>query len=106
MILDEPELHLDEDVMVPDLAGWRAEALPEFPATAFFELAPDWVCEVLSSGTARLDRALKLPRAPGWGTPGSSTRSSGRWRSTAAPRPAEAVELDLSAWWEIRAKPG
>ena len=28
-ILDEPELHLGEDIVVPDLAGWRRERMPE-----------------------------------------------------------------------------
>src|SRR6058998_1196722 len=37
-ILDEPELHFGEDVVVPDLAGWRRERMPEFPDTAFFTL--------------------------------------------------------------------
>ncbi len=60
-ILVEPELHLGDDVMVPDLAGWRRENLPAMPDTPWFEQAPDWVCEVLSPSTARLDRALKLP---------------------------------------------
>ena len=60
-ILDEPELHLDEDVLVPDLAGWRRERLPTLPESAWFELAPDWVCEVLSPSTERLDRAEKMP---------------------------------------------
>ncbi|GAB6067608.1 hypothetical protein JCM13664_09260 [Methylothermus subterraneus] len=31
------------------------------PETAWFEIAPDWVCEVLSPATARLDRAIKMP---------------------------------------------
>jgi len=48
-ILDEPELHLGGEVIVPDLAGW------------WFELAPDWACEILSPSTARTDRALKMP---------------------------------------------
>ena len=48
--------------MVPDLAGWRRERLPEIPDGAGIELAPDWVCEVLSPSTERLDRELKLPR--------------------------------------------
>jgi Uma2 family endonuclease len=63
IILDEPELHLgpDPDVVVPDLAGWRRERMPELPETASFELVPDWVCEVLSPSTAADDRADKLP---------------------------------------------
>ncbi|EIC21246.1 Uma2 family endonuclease [Thiorhodovibrio frisius] len=60
-ILDEPELHLGPHILVPDLAGWRRERLPGLPETAWFEMAPDWVCEVLSPGTARMDRADKLP---------------------------------------------
>ncbi|HHJ38554.1 MAG: hypothetical protein AXA67_03735 [Methylothermaceae bacteria B42] len=60
-ILDEPELHLGENILVPDLAGWRREQMPSLPETAWFELAPDWVCEILSPSTARLDRAVKMP---------------------------------------------
>lgn len=60
IILDEPELHLGDHVVVPDLAGWRRERLPQLPETAYFETAPDWVCEVLSPSTARLDRTDKL----------------------------------------------
>lgn len=60
-ILDEPELHLGSHILVPDLAGWRRERMPVFPETAYFTLAPDWVCEVLSPGTARVDRVVKMP---------------------------------------------
>ena len=60
-ILFEPEIHLDKQVVVPDIAGWKKDCLPQLPETAFFELAPDWVCEVLSPSTARKDRILKLP---------------------------------------------
>lgn len=60
-ILFEPELHFADDVVVPDLAGWRRERMPQFPDTAFFTLAPDWVCEVVSPSTERLDRAKKMP---------------------------------------------
>ncbi len=60
-ILVEPELHLGADILVPDLAGWQRERLPRLPETAWFELRPDWVCEVLSPSTARTDRMLKMP---------------------------------------------
>jgi Uma2 family endonuclease len=91
-ILDEPELHLGPDVLVPDLAGWRRERLPALPDEAYFTLAPDWVCEVLSPSTMALDRTRKLavyvreqvPLACGWSirrrTPSkscSSTRAAG-----------------------------
>ncbi len=59
-ILDEPELHLGDDIVVPDLAGWRRQRMPELPDTAWFGLAPDWVCEILSPTTARIDRTLKM----------------------------------------------
>ncbi len=61
LLLDEPELHLGQDVVVPDLAGWRRERLPLLPNDAYFTLSPDWVCEVLSPSTRRIDRVLKLP---------------------------------------------
>jgi Uma2 family endonuclease len=60
-IIDEPELHLGVDILVPDLAGWRRERMPALPETAWFELAPDWICEILSPSTARTDRAIKMP---------------------------------------------
>lgn len=60
-LLVEPELHLGEDVVVPDLAGWRRERMPEMPVDLpYFVLSPDWVCEVLSRSTAALDRGDKL----------------------------------------------
>jgi Uma2 family endonuclease len=60
IILDEPELHFRNDVLVPDLAGWRRERLPTLPADAYLSLAPDWICEVLSRSTEAIDRGAKL----------------------------------------------
>lgn len=59
ILLDEPELHFGDDVVVPDLAGWRRERLPELPAAAFITLAPDWVCEVVSPSSSSVDRVRK-----------------------------------------------
>ena len=59
-ILDEPELHLGDDVLVPDLAGWRRERMPVIPDVAAFELYPDWICEVISPRTERIDRVIKM----------------------------------------------
>lgn len=63
IILYEPELHLGEEpaILVPDLAGWRRATMPEMPEVAYFTQPPDWVCEVASPATARLDRVRKLP---------------------------------------------
>ncbi len=58
-ILDEPEVHLGDDVLVPDLAGWRRETMPEPPETPFVAIAPDWVCEVLSPSTRQIDLGPK-----------------------------------------------
>ena len=62
-IVDEPEIHFgvfpEEDILVPDIAGWRRERMPERPVTAFVTLAPDWVCEILSSSTRRFDLGRK-----------------------------------------------
>jgi len=60
IILDEPEVHLHGDVLVPDLAGWRRERVPELPDDAAVEIVPDWVCEVLSPATAAVDRTDKM----------------------------------------------
>jgi Uma2 family endonuclease len=61
IILDEPELHLACDILVPDLAAWLRTRLPGVPPTPFLELAPDWACEVVSPGSERVDRERKLP---------------------------------------------
>jgi Uma2 family endonuclease len=54
-IIFEPELHFGDDVLVPDLSGWRRERMPTYPDVAYFTLAPDWVCEILSPGTRKID---------------------------------------------------
>ena len=60
-IMHEPELHLGEDILVPDVAGWRRERLQKFPETWDAVIAPDWVCEVLSASTRKLDLHGKRP---------------------------------------------
>jgi Uma2 family endonuclease len=59
-IVFEPELHLGDDVVVPDVAGWRRGRMPRFPDAPWFDLPPDWLCETLSPSTARIDRGRKL----------------------------------------------
>ncbi len=61
IILDEPELHLGRDIVVPDLAGWTRQRMPELPDAPYLDIAPDWACEVLSPSTVKTDRAEKLP---------------------------------------------
>jgi Uma2 family endonuclease len=59
-LLFEPELHFAADVLVPDIAGWRRERMPQVPDVPWTDLAPDWICEVTSPSTERLDRGPKL----------------------------------------------
>ncbi|QRO02337.1 Uma2 family endonuclease [Archangium violaceum] len=61
-LVREPEWHFGQQVLVPDLAGWRRERAPGLfeRDEPFFELAPDWICEVLSPSTVALDRGRKL----------------------------------------------
>jgi Uma2 family endonuclease len=120
-ILFEPELHLVSlEPMVPDLAGWRVERMPTLPETAYFTLAPDWICEVLSKSTETVDRNKKLPIYAAHGVshvwlidPTAKTlevHSLGddrRWRDVRVyegdacvrAEPFAAIELDLASLW-------
>ena len=60
IMLFAPELHFGNDVLVPDIAGWRRERLPSLPHAAYLTLAPDWICEVVSPATETIDRGQKL----------------------------------------------
>lgn len=55
ILLFEPELHIDQECLVPDLAGWRVERMTAVPDGAFIELVPDWACEILSPSTRAKD---------------------------------------------------
>ena len=59
-LLFEPELHLGDDVLVPDYAGWRRKRMPVLPNVAAFAVAPDWLCEVVSPITGAIDRGRKM----------------------------------------------
>ncbi|WP_437820330.1 Uma2 family endonuclease [Sorangium sp. So ce1078] len=126
-ILVEPELHFPDpdapgeiDALVPDLAGWRRERMPELPETAYFSLAPDWICEVLSPSTAAFDRDEKIPIYAREGVrhawlldPIARTLEvhvlgeDRRWGPAVVHRdaarvhvePFDAIELDLSVLW-------
>ncbi len=58
-ITDEPEVHLGDDIVVPDIVGWRRDRMPRLPDTSFYSISPDWVCEILSPSTESLDRSSK-----------------------------------------------
>ena len=115
----EPELHFGSDVVVPDIAGWRRERMPAVPNVAYFTLAPDWLCEVLSPSTEDIDRRKKLPIYARAGVthawlvdPLQQTLEvlrleSQRWSMVAdhegntkvRAEPFEAIELALGALW-------
>ncbi|MBI5486802.1 MAG: Uma2 family endonuclease [Deltaproteobacteria bacterium] len=95
-ILDEPELHFGENVLVPDLAGWRRERMPVFPDVPFCEVAPDWVCEVLSPATAGLDRVRKLPIYARAGV-------AHAWLIDPAARTLEVLRLQAGSWVVVAA---
>ena len=118
-IVDEPELHLGQDVLVPDLAGWRHERMPEFPDTAAFDLAPDWICEVLSPSTRQFDLVEKRQVYgktgvghlwfvdPAARTLEAFSNDAGNWTLISALKdddpvsvpPFDAIEFPLSALW-------
>ncbi len=124
-ILFEPELHLEADVLVPDLAGWRRERMPEVPDEAWCDIAPDWVCEVVSPSTGRLDRVRKMPKYavqgvlhlwlvdPGVRTLEGYRLEQRRWSLIAThgdddvslirAEPFDAIELDLRLLWGLAA---
>lgn len=60
IFVDEPELHLGPHVCVPDIAGWQRQRMTEPADKPFFEIAPDWICEVLSPRTEKYDKGDKL----------------------------------------------
>src|ERR1017187_611152 len=91
IILDEPELHLHGDVLVPDLVGWRRTRMPELPDASSFELPPDWVCEVLSPSTAAVDRAEKMPIY-------ARERVAHAWLVDPIPKTLEAFGLEDNRW--------
>ncbi len=119
-ILFEPELHLGGEVVVPDLAGWRRTRMSQFPSRgAATDLAPDWVCEILSPSTQRLDRVRKLPLyarervGHAWLVDPLERYlevfrlHQGDWllvgqfdgQAPIRAEPFESVELDLGSWW-------
>ncbi len=125
-ILDEPELHLGQDILVPDLAGWRRDRMPVVPDAPYFTLAPDWACEVSSPGTARRDRVEKMSiyareKVPHVWLVDPAVRLVEVYRrdgvlwtrvgvygddDVARMEPFEAVEIELKRWWLEAGGPG
>ena len=118
-LLLEPELHVGDDVLVPDWVGWRRDRMPVFPNAPYFTQAPDWVCEVVSSSTGRIDRSRKMRIYAREGVshlwfvdPLARTLEiyrleAGRWivasthggDESVRAEPFDAVQLRLERWW-------
>ena len=124
VILDEPRIRFVDEVRVPDLAGWRAERFAATDTGPLFVI-PDWICELLSPGTARTDRMDKLPLYARHGVghvwlldPLLQTLEVYRLQGAswvlvrtfgaddrARAEPFDAVELDLTLVWGARRDP-
>lgn len=119
VVLNGPEIHFRDDILVPDIAGWRRERMPERPSEPYITVYPDWVCEVQSPSTVRMDRVHKKRIYAREGVqymwlvdPEAETlevlvRSGDLWQEVglysgddkARAVPFDAIELDLSRWW-------
>lgn len=91
LFLNKPEVHFANDVLVPDIAGWRRARMPRVSAEAYTTLAPDWVCEVLSPSTEALDRGKKL-------TIYSREGVAHAWLVDPVRRTLEVLLLESGAW--------
>ena len=120
-MLNKPELHFADDVLVPDITGWRRSRPPEIPDAAFVTLAPDWICEVLSPITETVDRSkLRIYAREGvsyaWFLDPLRqalevlSLAAGRWTTLASHEgsararaaPFDALELELGALWDLK----
>jgi Uma2 family endonuclease len=122
-ILIEPGIELAEhdiDEISPDVGGWRRERLSVLPDGPI-EMAPDWVCEILSPSTRAHDLKVKRPLYAEVGVPymwlvdvesralTASRLHEGRWLEigtwgdddVARIEPFDAIELRLADLWPV-----
>jgi hypothetical protein len=122
LVLTLPELHLGEQVIVPDICAWRAERISALPET-HFDFAPDWVCEILSDETARYDRGRKREiyaevgvsdlwlLDPHWRVLETFANVAGKWQCADTyadgdevnASPFEEISFPMSALWPLDA---
>lgn len=95
-IIIKPEIHFvrDVEICVPDIAGWRRKRMPQIPTGHRFEVAPDWVCEILSPSTESKDRKVKMPIYAHYGV-------AYVWLVDPLARTIEAFELKKGEWKEL-----
>ncbi|WAS93490.1 Uma2 family endonuclease [Nannocystis punicea] len=57
------EVHVElapDEVVVPDVVGWRIDRVPEPPAGFPVKIRPDWICEIVSPASPSRDTVRKL----------------------------------------------
>lgn len=94
IILLEPEIGLGEHILVPDLAGWKAERYPEEEPHNWISVSPDWVCEIMSPGTETHDRDEKMSIYAAHGLPHT-------WLINPIIRTLEAYKLVNEGWFRF-----
>lgn len=119
IIIVEPEIQLGEHTMVPDLAGWKRQRFPVEEDRNPISAVPDWVCEILSPSTFRVDKIKKMPIYAHHGvghiwlleplakTMDAFRLDSGGWRLLASfsendkvrEEPFQDIEIDLGNLW-------
>jgi Uma2 family endonuclease len=121
IILVEPGIEVPRSPeFSPDVAGWRRERLPALPRKGPITVVPDFCCEILSPRTRGYDQVIKRrfyaqigvaylwyvdPEAQSLTV---SKLLDGRWLELGTygadekvrAEPFEAVEIELSSWWE------
>lgn len=119
-ILIEPGIELPGAAeIVPDIAGWRRDRMPQLPDPDPIRLVPDWACEILSPSTRRHDQLIKKPFYARIGLPhlwivdvDARTLTThklieGRWVEIGVfgegdeirAEPFDAVTLSMEGWW-------
>ena len=96
MILDEPEVKFGENILVPDLAGWKKQRFSRSKKNNWITVIPDWICEVLSPGTLRLDRVKKMAVYGQYGV-------SHSWMIDPLARTLEVFRLESGRWFLLGA---
>jgi Uma2 family endonuclease len=125
-IVDEPGIAIpafDVEEVVPDVAGWRRERLPQLPSEGSITVVPDWVCEISSPSTRKHDQRVKRPLYAEMGVRWmwtievdarivvASRNESGRWvelgvwadSETMRAEPFEVHEIALADLWDTGA---
>lgn len=120
-VLPEVEVRFPtQELVVPDVTGWRAERIAGFERQNPYTVRPDWVCEILSDSTRLKDLGPKRDLYARQGVPHlwlidpeahileAFTLSSGRWlllgmwsetQIATGVEPFPGLQLDLSRWW-------